>query len=53
MTLAHAHRVADEVEAALLQAFPHTEVMIHQDPAGDRGAAAILSGGLASAALTV
>jgi ferrous-iron efflux pump FieF len=34
MTLAHAHRVADEVEAALLQAFPHTEVMIHQDPSG-------------------
>jgi ferrous-iron efflux pump FieF len=34
MTLAQAHRVADEVEAALLQAFPHTEVMIHQDPSG-------------------
>jgi len=34
MTLAQAHRVSDEVEAALLKAFPHTEVMIHQDPAG-------------------
>ena len=34
MTLAEAHRVSDEVEAALLQAFPHTEVIIHQDPAG-------------------
>ena len=34
MTLAEAHRVSDEVEAALVQAFPHTEVIIHQDPAG-------------------
>jgi ferrous-iron efflux pump FieF len=34
MTLAQAHRVSDEVEAALLKAFPHTEVIIHQDPAG-------------------
>ena len=34
MTLAEAHRVSDEVEAAILKAFPHTEVMIHQDPAG-------------------
>jgi ferrous-iron efflux pump FieF len=34
MTLAQAHRVADEVEAALLKAFPHSEVMIHQDPSG-------------------
>lgn len=34
MTLAEAHRVSDEVEAALLKAFPHTEVLIHQDPSG-------------------
>ena len=34
MTLAEAHRVSDEVEGALLQAFPHTEVIIHQDPEG-------------------
>jgi ferrous-iron efflux pump FieF len=34
MTLAEAHRVSDAVEAALLQAFPRTEVIIHQDPAG-------------------
>src|SRR5690242_4726227 len=34
MTLAQAHRVSDEVEAALLEAFPHTEVIIHQDPSG-------------------
>ncbi len=34
MTLGEAHRVSDEVEAALLKAFPHTEVIIHQDPAG-------------------
>ena len=34
MTLAEAHRVSDEVEASLVKAFPHTEVIIHQDPAG-------------------
>ena len=34
MTLAEAHRVSDEVEAAVLEAFPRSEVMIHQDPAG-------------------
>ena len=34
MSLAQAHRVSDEVEAALLQAFPRAEVIIHQDPAG-------------------
>jgi ferrous-iron efflux pump FieF len=34
MALAEAHRVSDEVEAQLLAAFPRSEVMIHQDPAG-------------------
>jgi len=34
MTLAEAHRVSDEVEVALVKAFPHSEVIIHQDPAG-------------------
>jgi len=34
MPLAEAHRVSDEVEAALLRAFPRAEVIIHQDPAG-------------------
>ncbi len=34
MTLAEAHRISDEVESALLQAFPQSEVIIHQDPAG-------------------
>jgi ferrous-iron efflux pump FieF len=34
MTLAEAHKVSDEVEAALLAAFPRSEVIIHQDPAG-------------------
>ena len=34
MPLAEAHRVSDEVEAALLSAFPWAEVIIHQDPAG-------------------
>jgi ferrous-iron efflux pump FieF len=34
MTLAHAHRVSDEVEAKILEAFPSAEVIIHQDPEG-------------------
>ena len=34
MTLYRAHSVADEVEAALREAFPGAEVMIHQDPHG-------------------
>lgn len=34
MTLAEAHRVSDAVEADILAAFPHSEVMIHQDPEG-------------------
>jgi ferrous-iron efflux pump FieF len=34
MTLARAHEVSDEVEARILDAFPHAEIIIHQDPAG-------------------
>ncbi len=34
MALAEAHRISDEVEAALRAAFPRAEVIIHQDPAG-------------------
>jgi ferrous-iron efflux pump FieF len=34
MSLAEAHRVSDEVEHALHDAYPGAEVMIHQDPAG-------------------
>jgi ferrous-iron efflux pump FieF len=34
MTLMRAHRVSDEVEAKLLEAFPTAEIIIHQDPAG-------------------
>lgn len=34
MTLNEAHAIADHVEAAVMQAFPGTEVIIHQDPAG-------------------
>jgi ferrous-iron efflux pump FieF len=34
LTLYSAHAVADEVEAALREAFPGAEVMIHQDPHG-------------------
>jgi len=42
MTLYRAHTVADEVEAALREAFPGAEVMIHQDPHGlDEGHAPV------------
>jgi ferrous-iron efflux pump FieF len=34
MSLIEAHRVSDEVEAALEAAFPGAEIIIHQDPAG-------------------
>jgi ferrous-iron efflux pump FieF len=34
MNLQRAHQIADSVEAALLAAFPHAEIIIHQDPAG-------------------
>lgn len=34
-TLCQAHAVAKAVEADLLREFPHAEIMIHQDPAGD------------------
>jgi ferrous-iron efflux pump FieF len=34
MDLRHAHEVADRVEAQLRGAYPHAEIIIHQDPAG-------------------
>jgi ferrous-iron efflux pump FieF len=34
MTLAHAHEISDAVETAIREAFPGTEIMIHQDPEG-------------------
>jgi ferrous-iron efflux pump FieF len=34
MSLVRAHEVSDEVEAQICAAFPHAEVIIHQDPAG-------------------
>lgn len=34
MALWRAHEIADEVENELLQAFPNSEVIIHQDPQG-------------------
>lgn len=33
LPLIKAHDIADEVEAAILTAFPHCDVLIHQDPA--------------------
>lgn len=34
LTLAEAHRISDRVEAEIRTAFPHAEVLIHQDPEG-------------------
>ena len=34
MPLAKAHAISDRVEKAICAAFPHAEVIIHQDPAG-------------------
>jgi ferrous-iron efflux pump FieF len=34
MSLAKAHAISDKVEKAICAAFPHAEVIIHQDPAG-------------------
>lgn len=34
MTLSKAHRISDEVEAHIIEAFPGAEIIIHQDPAG-------------------
>ena len=34
ISLLQAHRISDEVEADLRHAFPHAEIIIHEDPAG-------------------
>jgi ferrous-iron efflux pump FieF len=34
MSLIRAHEISDEVEAELRAAYPHAEIIIHQDPAG-------------------
>jgi ferrous-iron efflux pump FieF len=34
MSLSEAHRISDEVEGALLAAFPGAEIIVHQDPEG-------------------
>lgn len=34
LTLLRAHEISDEVEARILEAFPHSEVIIHADPDG-------------------
>ena len=34
LSLSDAHTIADDVEAALLAAFPDTDILIHQEPAG-------------------
>jgi ferrous-iron efflux pump FieF len=35
MPLVEAHRVADEVEAAIMAAFPNADVLIHEDPTSE------------------
>ncbi len=35
MPLVEAHRVADEVEAVIVAAFPNADVLIHEDPASE------------------
>ena len=34
MNLLRAHEISDEVERQLRAAFPHAEIIIHEDPAG-------------------
>src|ERR1051326_5596350 len=34
MNLLRAHEISDDVEARLKGAFPHAEIIIHEDPAG-------------------
>jgi ferrous-iron efflux pump FieF len=34
MTLGHAHRIMDEIEARLMAEFPDTEIIIHPEPEG-------------------
>ena len=43
MSLTRAHEVSDEVERDICVAFPHAEVIIHQDPAGAEDAIPVLS----------
>ncbi|MGE4219363.1 MAG: cation diffusion facilitator family transporter [Alphaproteobacteria bacterium] len=35
MSLKRAHRISDEVEQGIMEAFPNAEVIIHQDPEGE------------------
>ena len=37
LSLYEAHMIADEVEAAVGEAFPNAEIMIHKDPVGVEG----------------
>ena len=34
MTLVESHKISDEVEASVAEIFPHSEILIHQDPYG-------------------
>jgi len=34
MTLTRAHEIADAVEHRVREAYPHAEIIVHQEPAG-------------------
>jgi ferrous-iron efflux pump FieF len=34
LTLLQSHDITDEIERSLREAFPRTEILIHQEPAG-------------------
>jgi ferrous-iron efflux pump FieF len=44
LSLMRAHRIADEVEVAILAEFPRAEVIIHQDPSGYETPQGVVSG---------
>ncbi len=39
LSLLEAHDIGSDVEAAIQKAFPHAEIIIHQDPRSNREAA--------------
>jgi ferrous-iron efflux pump FieF len=43
MTVTHAHKVMDEIEAKLLAQFPDVEILIHPDPEGHVGESGVMA----------
>lgn len=52
MTVAEAHRITEDVEAALEAEFPDTEVLIHLDPEGNTDREGVLPAALAEEPMT-